>query len=414
MLNQENSYRQLKLRDRILNLPLMMAAVLTLLWRDVAGVRELTRMLTRDGFLWCNPTSVGQQALSQRFLTFPAELFEQVFKDLLPRLRTNWQRRNQRTLPESIQFTLTRFEQIWIIDSSILEALFRKLSNLESAKIGQLAGKISTVIDLITRLPVEIWFTENAKESDVKLEENILNLVSENTLLLLDRGFYHFNFWLKLMEQKVNFITRIKKGAAIKVEEVFTDSYGLRDRKIRLGSGTKKTPFITLRLIEVRSEKTWHSYLTSVLEPEKLPPYVVADLYRRRWRIEEAFNIVKRLLDLSYLWTGSINGIKLQIWATWLFYAVLVDLGDAVADELALPFEQISLEMIYRGLYHFTMAHHKGKATDPIKYFADPQNRDLGIIKQQRKPNVKLIIAPFPEKQRGSDQFFFKNSPKAS
>ena len=83
MLNQENSYCQLKLRDRILNLPLMMAAVLTLLWRDVAGVRELTRMLTRDRFLWCNPTKVSQQALSQRFLTFPAELFEEVFKDLL-------------------------------------------------------------------------------------------------------------------------------------------------------------------------------------------------------------------------------------------------------------------------------------------------------------------------------------------
>ncbi len=35
---QENFYRQLGLRDRILNLPLMVAAVLTLLWRDVAGV----------------------------------------------------------------------------------------------------------------------------------------------------------------------------------------------------------------------------------------------------------------------------------------------------------------------------------------------------------------------------------------
>lgn len=31
---QENYYRQLGLRDRILNLPLMVAAVLTLLWRD--------------------------------------------------------------------------------------------------------------------------------------------------------------------------------------------------------------------------------------------------------------------------------------------------------------------------------------------------------------------------------------------
>ncbi len=140
---------------------------------------------------------------------------------------------------------------------------------------------MSTVIDLMTRFPVEIWFEENPKAADTKLEENILNLVTENTLLLLDRGFYHFNFWLKLIDKKVDLITRIKKGAAIKVEQVFTDSYGLRDRKIRLGSGTNKTPFITLRLIKVRSGKTWHSYLTSVLDPHVLPPYVVARFRRQ-------------------------------------------------------------------------------------------------------------------------------------
>ena len=58
--NQENYYRQLGLRERILSLALMMAAVLTLLWPDLAGARELTRMLARDGFLWCNPTKVSQ------------------------------------------------------------------------------------------------------------------------------------------------------------------------------------------------------------------------------------------------------------------------------------------------------------------------------------------------------------------
>ena len=51
---------------------------------------------------------------------------------------------------------------------------------------------------------------------------------------------------------------------------------------------------------------------------------------------------MKRLLNLSYLWTGSLNGVQLQIWGTWLFYAILVDLGDAVADELKMPKEQIS------------------------------------------------------------------------
>jgi hypothetical protein len=38
IIAQEHYYHHLKLRDRILNLPLMVAAVLTMLWRDVAGV----------------------------------------------------------------------------------------------------------------------------------------------------------------------------------------------------------------------------------------------------------------------------------------------------------------------------------------------------------------------------------------
>ena len=89
-----------------------------------------------------------------------------------------------------------------------------------------------------------------------------------------------------------------------------------------------------------------------MLDPAILPASVVADLYRRRWRIEEAFQVVKRLLNLAYLWTGSPNGVLLQVWSTWLFFTVLVDLGDAVAEELRLPFDCISLEMVFRGLYH--------------------------------------------------------------
>ncbi|BAZ36810.1 transposase, IS4 [Calothrix sp. NIES-4101] len=86
-----------------------------------------------------------------------------------------------------------------------------------------------------------------------------------------------------------------------------------------------------------------------------------------------------------------------------------VDLGDAVADELNLPFEQISLEMIYRGLYHFNVAYNKGKANHPVQYFSDPKNQHLGIVKRKRKPNTKLIIAPFPDRQRGQENFFFQN-----
>ena len=96
--------------------------------------------------MWCQPTTVTQQAMSQRFLSFPAQLFEGVFKNLLPSLRTAWHQRNQRPLPESIQFALTKFARIWIVDSSTLEALFRKLNSLEDLPAGQLAGKMGSSV----------------------------------------------------------------------------------------------------------------------------------------------------------------------------------------------------------------------------------------------------------------------------
>ncbi|MHC0068257.1 IS4 family transposase, partial [Nostoc sp. UIC 10890] len=186
---QQKYYKQLGLRDRVLNLSLMVAAVLTLLWRQVPGVQELNRLLAREGLLWCRATKIAQQSLSERFLVFPSELFERVFKDLLPQLQLNWQQRLKRPLPDSVKFALCNFERIWIADGSTLEALFRKLKSLEDMKTGQLAGKICTVIDLVTRLPVEVWFHTNPAASDTNFEGALLNLLTAKTLILLDRGF---------------------------------------------------------------------------------------------------------------------------------------------------------------------------------------------------------------------------------
>ncbi len=116
---------------------------------------------------------------------------------------------------------------------------------------------------------------------------------------------------------------------------------------------------------------------------------LVPGLYAQRWRIEDAFNVIKRLLGLAYFWTGSINGVMVQVWATWILYAALIDLTDAVAQALRKPFQDISIEMVYRGLYHFTLAHHRGNADDPVAYLATKAKR-LGIVKRTRKPHAGL------------------------
>jgi hypothetical protein len=283
-----------------------------------------------------------------------------------------------------------------VADGSTLEALFRKLKVLEDVPLGQLAGKIGTVVDLLTRLPIEIWFREQAQTNDASFMPALLALVKAKTLLILDRGFYDFEFFAALIEQQVDFITRPKTNAFWIGQKLLSSTEMVKDQIIFLGTGTKGQPVLKLRLIEVRFGRVWYQYLTSVLDPTVLPPVAVADLYRRRWRIEEAFNTTKRLLNLSYLWTGSLNGIQLQIWATWLFYALLVDLGDAVADRIGIPFDRISLEMLLRGLYHFSRAYSRGLAFDPVAYFADPANQDLAVVKPLRKPISRLDLSPFP------------------
>ena len=389
-------YRQLGLRDRILNLPLMVALVLTLLWRQVPSVHELTRLLAREDLLWCKAVAVRQQSLSQRFLVFPAELFERVLKALLPTLVERWQERPQRPLPPAVQKAREHFSAIWIVDGSTLEALFRKLKALEDAPFGQLAGKMCAIIDLATHYPVDIWFSEQARAFDTNFNSDILQRIKPGTLLLLDRGFYDFQFFADLIANECHFITRPKSNTKVEVVRCLSDTDTVKDMLVHLGTGQNGTPILTLRLVKVRFESQWYSYITSVLDPQILPPCVVADLYRRRWRIEEAFNILKRVLNLSYLWTGSTNGIKLQLWATWLFYAVLLDLGDAVADALKVPIERISLEMLLRGLYHFSRAYAKGLASDIVAYFAAPENQDLGVVKAVRKPILRLDLSPHP------------------
>src|SRR5438034_10173143 len=135
-------YRQLGLRSRLLNLPVMVALVLALLWRRVPGVCTLQRMLGRERILWTQPTRVSQPALSERFLTFPAVLFERVLYRVLARLPA---RLAARTRPQSplLQAVQPRFSACYALDGTILEALFRKLKALREVGLAPFAGQLA-------------------------------------------------------------------------------------------------------------------------------------------------------------------------------------------------------------------------------------------------------------------------------
>ncbi|MDY6783359.1 MAG: hypothetical protein SW833_12590 [Cyanobacteriota bacterium] len=70
-------------------------------------------MLAREDLLWARAVKVSQQALSQRFLSFPAELFERVLKELLVPLNQRWQQRQKRKNLPSLKKAREHFQRLW-------------------------------------------------------------------------------------------------------------------------------------------------------------------------------------------------------------------------------------------------------------------------------------------------------------
>ena len=67
-------YRQLGLRSGLLSLPVMLSLLLTLVWRRVPGVCDLTRMLAQERLLWAEPTKVSSRPSPSASSPFPLSL----------------------------------------------------------------------------------------------------------------------------------------------------------------------------------------------------------------------------------------------------------------------------------------------------------------------------------------------------
>jgi len=375
-------YHRLGLRWRILNLPIMVAMVLALVWRQVPSVSTLVRMVSREGLLWAPPLQVSQQAFDQRLSCLPAQLFAEVFKTVVPALL---ERSAARSRPQaaSIGRALASFGRVLVVDASTLEELSRKVGLLRDTSGKVLGGNVLALLDLPSKLPVGVWLNASADANEKSYLDRLKGALGAETLLIFDKGFYSFAFFDWLTEAGVSFVTRAREHTALQVQQELAMGPRSRDRIIGLGRYRSNPCRHPVRLVELDLEGSHRAYLTNVLDPAVLSAVDVADLYGRRWRIEETFLTVKRLLGLSYIWNGSANGIELQVWASFLLYAVLVDLSDAVADSLSLPLEAISLEMVYRGLYHFVTDQRPGQSRDPVAYLA--AQTDLGIVKRRRK-----------------------------
>jgi Transposase DDE domain len=383
------------LRERVLTLPVMVAVVLAAIWRQVPGVRTLLALLAREGLLWVPRLRVSQAALNERLRSLPADLFAELFATLAPTFRARAAAR-RRPHPPALARALAWAERVWVLDGTTLEALFKKVGLLRDRPGQALGGTLLAVADLASHQPAHLWYDPDPAANEQRFLDRVKAVLEPGTLLLFDLGFCNYAWFDWLTGHRAWFLTRARAKVAFDVVRVLRASPTVRDRLVRLGYDARSCTAHPVRLVEVQYRGRWYRYLTNVLDPARLAAADVVDLYARRWRIEDAFLVVKRLLGLSYLWSGAANAIALQCWATWLLYAALIDLCDAVTEELHRPLEEISVEMTYRALYFFYGAAQRGEATDVVAYLADPRQADLGIIKARRPKRERERRAHLP------------------
>jgi hypothetical protein len=130
------------------------------------------------------------------------------------------------------------------------------------------------------------------------------------TILLFDRGFIDFGWFHRLTQQKVCFITRVKKD--MRYEVVETREAG-KDEIVRMTGRTsrKKYPGL-LRVITLEKEGgNPFQFLTNNMT---LAASTIAAAYKDRWEIENFFRALKQNLKIKSFLSTAPNSVWTQIW----------------------------------------------------------------------------------------------------
>jgi hypothetical protein len=382
-----NPARLIRLRARILTLPVMVALVVSLVWRRLGSIAEVQRVVVQDGLLWVSPLQVSEQAIAKRLDTLPASAFAAVFTDVSARL----QAQPSPQMPGLERWTevQARFPRIAMVDGSTLEAIRKKTQMLRVQSGLVLAGRMMVMVEAFTHRPLWQLYTEDAAANDKRFASEILAVVPFGGLLVFDLGFFSFLWFDDFTDQQKFFVTRLRQKTAYRTTQLLSSSPYYRDELIEVGLHHSHPCRHPLRLVSVLWRGQWYRYLTNVLNPAHLSARHICDLYRRRWRIEDAFLITKRVLDLAYLWKASANGIQLQLYATFLFYLILLNVCQQVAQRLNEPLERISMEMVFRAFYHYSRALARGETADLVAYLLQHATL-LGLVKRLRKRHRQI------------------------
>jgi hypothetical protein len=274
----------------------------------------------------------------------PWQLYQTVFEQLLSRC-------------EGLAKGKKKFRfknKLLTIDSTNIE-LCATLFDWAKYKRAKGAAKVHLILDNEGHLPHFAVITDG-KKSDQAVARTLH--FEPGTILVIDRGYVDYQWWQRLTDGGVYFVTRFKKDILFDViEERKVPKTGgiVRDQVIRLVGDRGSKCSMRLRLISKWDEEKREiiQFLTNHLA---FGPNTIARIYRERWQIEIFFKSLKQLLRVKTFVGTSSNALHVQIWTALISMLILKYLqmrsqfGWSLSNLVALLRQQL---FVYRDLYRW-------------------------------------------------------------
>ena len=264
-----------------------------------------------------------------------------------------------------VQAVLLPKYRLKILDGNGLGATDHRLEVLRNTRSGPLPGKSLVVLDPSLGLAIDIFPCEDGHAQERSLLSDVLDTVETGDLWIGDRNFCTTGFLFGLEKRQASFILRQHQNLPWKAEtelvwqgqteggEVFEqtvvvsyEGFSCRCRRVVV---KLKQP--------TRDGETEIALLTNVPETDA-PAGVVAQLYRKRWRIETLFQVATttfhcEIKSLGYpraaLFSFSMALVAYNLFSTLKSILAKVH-GSEFGDKLSYYYLADELEGTYRGM----------------------------------------------------------------
>ena len=207
------------------------------------------------------------------------------------------------------------------LDSSVIDLC---LSLYDWAKFRRTKGavKLHLLLDHDGYLPSFAVVTDG-KTSDIRVARQLR--FDPGTVLVVDRGYTDYQWFVDLGRQGVFFVSRLKDKAVYEVVEERTvpeNRNVLRDEVIFFPSLAEPKLEYFFRRVEIWDDGKQES-IVFLTNHKEFGATTIASIYKDRWQVELFFKAIKQSLKIKTFLGTSANAVYTQIWTALIAMLVI-------------------------------------------------------------------------------------------